>query len=183
MFDPPLNIPRRMLRKRGDESWQRKVAAILKRFQRAFPEIAYDIAWDVDAFNGTAWREISQQHVRLYGGLLRHRSIRLEAIALILAHETGHHYGGPPRDNVYTWMTTERQADFWAAHVGVKAAWADDREEAKRQILLGARQLLTFEMTMIELADEEDRLRQLSRGDADHPLPSERFEIFMGALC
>jgi len=182
VFDPPLNIPRKMLRRRGDESWQRKVTAIMKRFQCTFSEIAYDIAWEVDAFNGAAWRQISQPHVRLYGGLLRHRAIGLEGIALLFAHETGHHYGGQPRDSTYTWMTTERQADFWAAHVGVKAVWADDYEETKRQIFLGARQLLTFEMNMIELVDEKYRLDKLSRGDADHPLPLERFEIYMGAL-
>ena len=171
-----------MLRGRDNDSWRRKVTAVMNRFRLTFPKIVYDIAWDVDAFNGVAWREISQPHVRVYGGLLRHRAIRLEGIVLVFAHETGHHYGGPPRDSIYTWMTTERQADFWAAHVGIKAAWADDYEVARRQIFLGARQLLTFEMKMIELADPKHKIDLLSRGSADHPLPSERFEIYMRAL-
>ena len=182
MFDPSPSVPRNMLRRRGDESWQRKVAAIMKRFQRTFPKITYDIEWEVNVLNGTVWREISQPHVRLYGGLLRHRAIGLEGIALLFAHETGHHIGGPPRDKTYTWMTNERQADFWAAHVGIKLVWADDREEAKRKIVLGARQLLNFEMQMLELADAKYKLYLLSRGSNDHPLPLERFEIYMGAL-
>jgi hypothetical protein len=182
MFDPPLNVPRHILRPRGDEVWQRKATAVMKRFQRTFPEIAYDIAWEVDAFNGVAWREVSRPHVRLYGGLLRHRKIGLEGMALLFAHETGHHYGGPPRDKIHTWMTIEPQADFWAAHAGIKAVWAYDHDEAKRQIFLGARQVLSFEMKMMELADEEYKREQLTRGVDDHPSPSERFEIYMAAL-
>jgi hypothetical protein len=182
VFDPPLDVPRQMLRPRGDAAWQRKAAAVMKRFQCTFPEISYDIVWEVDAFNGVAWREISQPRVRLYGGLLRHRKIHLEGIALIFAHETGHHYGGPPRDNIYTWMSIERQADLWAAQTGIKAVWTHDHEEAKRQILLGARQILSFEMKMMELANEEYKREQSTRGTNDHPLPSERFEIYMAAL-
>jgi hypothetical protein len=182
VFEPPLNVPRRMLRSRDDERWRRKVTAVMRRFQSTFLDIAYDVAWEVDAFNGVAWRQISQRHVRLYGGLLRHRAIGLEAIALLFAHETGHHFGGPPRDRIYTWMTTERQADVWAAHAGIKAVWAGDDEGAKRQIFLGAKQVLAFELGMMKLADEEHKREQLSRGRDDHPLPSERFEIYMGAL-
>ncbi len=182
MFDPLVPVPKHMLRRLDDCSWRREVDAVMSRFCRAFPKITYDIAWDVDAYNGVAWREMGQPHVRLYGGLLRHRAIRLEGIALVFAHETGHHYGGPPRDNIYTWMTTERQADYWAAHIGIKIAWGEDREGAERQIHLGSRQLLTFEMSMFELSDAEQKSHLLSRGNYDHPMPSERFEIYMGAL-
>jgi len=182
MFDPPPSIPKGVLRARGDKAWQHKVAAVMKRFQQTFPEIVYDIAWDVDALNGVAWRQMSQAHVRLYGLLLRHRAIRLEGVALLFAHETGHHRGGPPRDKTYTWMTTERQADFWAARFGVRAVWANDSAEAKRQVIEGARQLLALETNVIELDEAGCRSAQLSHENRDHPLPTERFRIFMDAL-
>jgi hypothetical protein len=181
LFDPPLILRRGMLRPFGDTVWRRKVTAVMQRFRRAFPEIVYDIAWKADAPNGVAWRQISQPHVRLYGGLLRHRAIGLEAVALLFAHETGHHKGGPPRNRTYTWMTCERQADFWAARFGVAAAWEGDTAESQRQIVEGARQVLAFETAMIQLRNQQCENNHL-RETEDYPTPKERFRIFMTGL-
>jgi hypothetical protein len=181
VFDGPLRVPRGMSRPARSPLWRQKVAAVMQRFSAAFPEIRYDIAWEVTALNGVAWREQSQPCVRLYGGLLRHRAIGIEAVALLFAHETGHHKGGPPYDETFTWMTCERQADFWAARFGVPAAWAQDTEKAIQVIFKGAQQLLAF----------ETRLTQLRQGQHEHfhpgehgeyPTPEERFQIFMSAL-
>jgi len=184
MFDPPLRLPRGTLRPLDDKAWRRKAGAVMKRFQRTFPDIVYDIAWEVEALNGVAWREVSQPRVRLYGGLLRHRAIGPEGVAVLFAHETGHHKGGAPYDGIFTWMSCERQADFWAARFGVPTAWADDALEAKRQLLEGARQLLRLETSVNKLRSEqyesEGRPRKMEYGD--YPTPFERFAIFEDAL-
>jgi hypothetical protein len=100
---------------------------ILAKFQNAFPEISYDFDWLSDSANGMAWMEVSQRCVRVYGGLLRHKLLTKEALILVLAHETGHHYGGAPYDEHYKWMSTESQADYWAARIGVRLVVAENR--------------------------------------------------------
>ena len=181
MFDLPA-AKKNMLRPRSNSSWQRQVEFVMQRFQRTFPEIVYDIAWKVDAPNGTAWKEISQRHVRLYGGLLRHKLINVEGVALLFAHETGHHYGGAPRDGTYTWMTCEAQADFWAARWGINAVWANDPKAARHQVLEGAKQLLKFETGMNEAGTEWPSGSRRPRGCLEHSSPRQRYRIFMSAI-
>ena len=152
MFSDQPNLRRNALRSKNDHKWTSASNALMKRFQSAFPEIEYDIAWNVDLFNGTAWREINQRHVRLYGGLLRHKLIGLEACALLFAHETGHHYGGLPRDVDYEWMTCECQADYWAARYGVRIALGSTN--SRTIVKLGAEQILAFEESMIKAGIE-----------------------------
>lgn len=147
MFGDQPILSRSALRSSSDRKWTTAANSLMKRFQSAFPEIKYDIAWNIDLFNGTAWREINQRHVRLYGGLLRHKLIGFEACALLFAHETGHHYGGLPRDTDYEWMTCERQADFWAARYGVRMALGNS--DSRTTIKLGAEQILAFEKSMV----------------------------------
>src|SRR5262249_24140839 len=113
--------------------------------------IKFDVAWNVCLLNGAAWRNMSQRHVTLYGGLLRHRLIGIEAATLLFAHETGHHYGGPPSDTIYDWMGCERQADYWAARYGVRAALGVSERETREIILVGARQILNFDQHLMTL--------------------------------
>jgi hypothetical protein len=40
--------------------------------------------------------------------------------ALLLAHETGHHLGGPLYDPAIPWLSWQGQADYWAAAVGMQ---------------------------------------------------------------
>ena len=58
--------------------------------------------------------------VRLHGGLARHRSIGVEGLAFALAHETGHHVGGPPYHSSYpSLISSEERANEWAAECGL----------------------------------------------------------------
>ena len=72
--------------------------------------------------------------MELWGGMAKHPAMKLEGIALILAHEVGHHYGNT--DNVVTNPTTdsdqkryphgaycEDQSDFWATRVGLRIVY------------------------------------------------------------
>lgn len=178
MFDDPIPIEKGMLRSPNDRRWYTQVDAIMSQFRRAFPEIKYDVAWNVCLLNGSAWRKISERHVTLYGGLLRHRLIGIEAATLLFAHETGHHYGGPPRDTIYEWMSCECQADYWAARYGVRAVLGGAETEVKRVVLAGARQILKFERHLMKLG-----VHRLERsGDClDHASPEIRYKIFLKA--
>ena len=80
----------------GETSSRRKVMALdlLSMFAKAFPEITYDLFWGSRTVNAQAWYSGEIRHVVLYGGLVRHRLVSRNCLALTLAHETGHHLGG-----------------------------------------------------------------------------------------
>ena len=99
---------------------RRSVAlALLDEFGGVFPEINYDLLWESPTINAQAWRVGSVRHVRVYGGLVRHAAITRPGLALVVAHETGHHLGGLPRDPEMRWMTWQGQADYWAARTAM----------------------------------------------------------------
>jgi hypothetical protein len=108
-------------------------AGIIARFTAAFDDIAIDIAWNSDSLNAQAFRlGPTAAHVRIYGGLARHRDIGAEGLALALAHEIGHHKGGAPASRYYHWLSTDRRADEWARTVGLPAVYGSAAADVAR---------------------------------------------------
>jgi hypothetical protein len=99
---------------KADARRRRLAEGLIARFALQFPQINYSLKWDSQLINAQAWRLGEQRNVYLYGGLVRHPVITRAGMALVLAHETGHHLGGEPYDPVMTWMTSEKQSDHWA---------------------------------------------------------------------
>lgn len=133
---------------------RRSVAlALLDEFRRAFPEIAYDLLWESPTINAQAWRFGTVRHVRVYGGLVRHAAITRPGLALIIAHETGHHLGGLPRDPAMRWMTWQGQADYWAARIAMPLVFGS---RAYNTTLRGARQILKLHKDLFAENDEPD---------------------------
>ena len=105
----------------AEAHWPRRRAdALIKRFQAAFPIIHYDLFWETRLLNAQAFIDGRGRCVRLYGGLGRHREVGVEGLAFALAHETGHHLGGPPRHPFYTSLSSERRASEWAITAGLR---------------------------------------------------------------
>lgn len=77
--------------------------------------------------------------VRLYGGLARHRSVGIEGLAFALAHETGHHVGGPPYHPCYLSISSEERANEWASRFGLPTVFGS--EVGRRYALRGFQQL------------------------------------------
>ena len=120
--------------------WPRRRAdLLLSHFRQGFPKVHYDLLWQTDVVNAQAFHGLEGPTVRLYGGLGRHRRAGVEALALALAHETGHHLGGPPSHPLYKTLSSEAQADAWAIRVGLPQLFGARR--ADRFVELGRRQL------------------------------------------
>lgn len=162
-----------------NDGWRSNVAGVVEKFSSAFPDIHFEAGWNVAAFNGQAWRERNAARVVLYGGLLRHKLLGIEAIALLFAHEAGHHLGGGRRDEIYTWMSCEREADIWASSRGVFTAWADDPERAVVIVAQGAKQILNFELRLRELSPPRSAFEDECLA---HSGPQERYDNFMRGL-
>jgi Peptidase family M48 len=109
--------------RRAQQRRRRVVSGLLNKFGCEFPEITYELLWESPSVNAQAWRLGSARYVRVYGGLVRHPVITKYGLALMLAHETGHHLGGPPRDPAMPWMSWQGQADYWAANVAMPRIW------------------------------------------------------------
>jgi hypothetical protein len=124
--------------RRVQQQRRRVVSDLLDRFGREFPEITYELLWGSGTINAQAWRLGSIRYVRVYGGLIRHPKMTRPGLALMLAHETGHHLGGPPYDPGMPWISWQGQADYWAASVGMKRVFG---LEARKMTLTGARQI------------------------------------------
>jgi hypothetical protein len=147
---------------------RRKAIAVrlIAQFASAFQEIEYDLFWDAPVINAQAWRLGRRRCVTVYGGLVRHPSITSCGLALMLAHETGHHLGGPPLDPDLRWPTWQGQADYWAASEGMPKVFG---RIACRLTLRGAKEIVAVH-------------RDFSGDEAD-VTPDERLEIFRaGAL-
>jgi len=129
-------------RERRGHKRRRKIALrLIDAFARVFPAIKYTLIWDSRIINAQAWLG-EARNVYLYGALVRHPAITRAGLALTLAHETGHHLGGPPRDPAMRWMTWQGQADYWAARVGMPAVFGDAAAQITAR---GAREIVALQ--------------------------------------
>ena len=161
---------------------RRVVLDLLEEFGRAFPEITYELLWELATINAQAWRLGSARYVRVYGGLVRHRAITKYGLALMLAHETGHHLGGLPRDPAMPWMTWQGQADYWAARIAMPRIWG---ARARGATLRAAREIVELHgMLARQLKDDEPDLSPncryciLRSGALGQVMPSCALEAF-----
>ena len=109
--------------RRAQQHRRRVVFELFNKFSSAFPEVTYELLWESPSVNAQAWRLGPACFVRVYGGLVRHPAMTKYGLALMLAHETGHHYGGPPFDPAVPWISSQGQADYWASSVGMKKVY------------------------------------------------------------
>jgi len=112
---------------------------IVAAFKYVYDDIVYEVVWEDNTVNSYAWMDGNTKHVAILGGICRHIAMKQEGIALVVAHETGHHYGGPPQYPDQPWSSCEGQADYWGACIGMRAVfWGP---ESLRMIQAGAEQL------------------------------------------
>jgi hypothetical protein len=124
-----------------DARWPlRRAQALIERFRARFPNIYFDMHWETRLMNAQAYIGANGRSVRLYGGLGRHLQVGVEGIAFALAHEVGHHLGGPPHHQYYTSISSEERASEWAEQIGLSAVFGD--AVARRYARRGVPQLV-----------------------------------------
>ena len=150
-----LGLPAERMHVGASSNRRRKKVAIdlLALFGMTFPDITYDLLWESPTINAQAWLVGRVRHVSVYGGLVRHSAITRSGLALTIAHETGHHLGGLPRDPDMIWITWQGQADYWAARTAMPLVFGS---KAQNATLRGARQILKLHEDLIPLFDEGD---------------------------
>lgn len=126
-----------------DKLMRARAEALVERFRGAFPGLDFEIAWASDTVNARALFGQPRNRVCLYGGMVRHKMMGEEGLALTLAHEVGHLLGGKPRHKYHFWLSCEGVADYWAARHGLRKIWP--RAELASRLRQGARQLLNLQ--------------------------------------
>lgn len=124
-----LDVPpkRHFLRSVFDVRARRRAELLVARFAITFSTLTYDIYWETDRCNAQAFLGHGTRHVRLYGGLARHKLVSVAGLSIALAHETGHHLGGPPFHRQYPWLSSEERADTWATSEGLALVFGRQR--------------------------------------------------------
>lgn len=149
---------------------KRMAIGLLTEFSRVFPTISYGLDWHSHSINAQAWRIGPRRFVTVYGGLVRHSKINRTVLALAVAHETGHHLGGPPKDPDTKWMSWQGQADYWAASVGMYRIFGP---RAAAITLRAAKQFVSF----------HDELEATLGGDEPDLSSRCRHQIFCAAMA
>lgn len=94
----------------------------LLNFHKTFyPDVIYHLDWADNTVNAYAWIEKGKRHIAIKGGLVRHWSLELEGIALVIAHELSHHYGGVPKFS--QGLSCEGQSDYHAVRTIMRNVW------------------------------------------------------------
>jgi hypothetical protein len=113
--------PRRAFNDPNARGWAEELIRLHEAF---FPDVTYHLDWADNDVNAYAWVENNGRHVSLKGGLVRHRALELEGLAIILAHELSHHYGGDP--TFPEGLSCEGQADYHGTLVTMRRVWFGD---------------------------------------------------------
>ncbi|WP_326686526.1 MULTISPECIES: Hint domain-containing protein [unclassified Streptomyces] len=98
--------------------------ALIQQHKTFYPDVTYSLDWASDEVNAYAWVENNVRHVALKGGLVRDQDLELEGIALVLAHELAHHYGGTP--TFPSGLSCEGQADYRGVRNIMRKVWFGD---------------------------------------------------------
>jgi hypothetical protein len=114
----------KMLRPLDDTVTLQKAQQIEALFKGFYPEINFVLNWNDNTANAYARLDSGKRYVFMLGGLIRHKHIGWQGLALVYAHEVGHHYAGEPRyPSPNDWGSCEGQADYWASLVSMRKVY------------------------------------------------------------
>lgn len=110
----------------GFSSWadplaNQKTTELLNYYKHFYPQVTFHNDWTDQTVNAFAWVENGARHVAIKGGLVQHPAVQHDGLALVIAHELGHHYGGAPA--FPSGLSCEGQADWIGARDIMRKVW------------------------------------------------------------
>lgn len=96
---------------------------LFKLFKGFYPDVTFYLDEDNDMPNAYSFFEYEKPFVVVTGRLIRTQCIMYESLALIIAHELGHLYGGDPKDK--HGYSCAGMADFTAISAVIPEVWFD----------------------------------------------------------
>lgn len=146
---------------------------LLDQHAAFYPQVTYQFDWADDTVNAYAWVDGSGiRHIAIKGGLVRHVALQMEGIALVIAHELGHHYGGPP--TFPGGLSCEGQADYAAVRDVMRKVWFG--EQYATFALAGIAQMAAF------FGVPNDPTAPGGSSGCSHPPGACRIATYYGAL-
>ena len=111
----PFNDPQ----SRGWTEW------LLEYHGYFYPDVEPSLDWASTEVNAYAWidKGTGQRRIDIKGGLVRDNALELEGIAVVIAHELAHHYGGEPTGGHPDKLSCEGQADYEAVASIMRKVW------------------------------------------------------------
>ena len=98
----------------------------LFQHHRAFyPQVVFQLDWSNNTVNAYAWVQNGVRYVAILGGLVRHLALEIEGIAVVLAHELAHHFGGAPSHD--GGLSCEGQSDYHGVRTIMRRVWFGDQ--------------------------------------------------------
>jgi hypothetical protein len=154
---------------------------LASHYKTYYPDVNFEIDWLNNDVNAVAFISGGQRYVRVYGGLLRHVRIQVEGAGLVLAHEIGHHFGGPPRYATgATWASCEGQSDYWGARIAQRKVWWG--EYSIDQTTKGAAQLRDLFQNGLMTRHLVSLNATPKAGICTHPPAQCRYDTYMAGL-
>lgn len=91
----------------------------IQEYHRKHHGDEYDLIFIFHALDSRINAEIRKKNqqlvLELFGGMLAHPKMNPNAFRLLVCHELGHAFGGPPMKSRTGWSSTEGQADYYSA--------------------------------------------------------------------
>lgn len=138
--------------------------------------------WENPKVNAGAMQQGNVWSVVVFGGLGRHPAMTLEALALGVCHELGHHFGGYPFYNFgNTWASAEGQADYFATKDCMKRA-GYSYEQIKQASIDLAGFVAALEGNSAPSPEDQDWYKVGYNTDKLHPRSQCRLDTYLQGL-
>lgn len=114
------------------------VSRLIEISRAAFPNIQIRVIDTITAVNAQASVLKRIPTVDLFGGLIFHPALGLDALTFAMSHELGHHCAVGPRQACGSSLACDCAADVWAATIGFNLL---SKEEAKPSVVRALQEL------------------------------------------
>jgi hypothetical protein len=176
--EPKLSLQFRAM---DDSVTEQHAQQVLNLFAGYYPGIRLRLLWNSNTVNAFAGYDADgTPTVEIHGGLVRHPDIRIEALALVVAHEIGHHEGGPPTYPNDP-RSCEGQSDYYGAAVIMREVYPG-RQYLDYMIPATDQLHAFFTVGLVEDQNSEEVKQRFAANNCGHPPADCRRDTYNAAI-